>query len=62
MPFNRFTLKAQEALQAAQDLAISKNQGELKPVHLLYTLVIQEDGVIGMLLSRLGVNLKALIN
>ncbi len=62
MPFNRFTLKAQEALQAAQDLAISKNQGELKPVHLLYTLVIQEDGVIGMLLSRLGVNLRSLIS
>mgnify|MGYP001210800936 FL=1 len=62
MPFNRFTLKAQEALQAAQDLAISKNQGELKPVHLLNALVIQEDGVIGMLLSRLGINLKALIN
>lgn len=62
MPFNRFTLKAQEALQSAQDLAVSKNQGELKPVHLLYSLVNQEGGVVGMILSRLSVNLNAFIN
>lgn len=62
MPFNRFTLKAQEALQAAQELAVSKNQGELKPIHLFYTLVVQEGGVVPMILSRLGVNLNALAN
>ena len=57
MPFNRFTIKAQEALQNAQDLAASKNQGELKPVHLLFSLVSQEGGIVGMVLSRLGINL-----
>ena len=62
MPFNRFTLKAQEALQSAQELAVSKNQGELKPVHLLYALVIQEGGVVGMLLTRLGVSINSLVN
>jgi len=62
MPFNRFTLKAQEALQSAQELAVSKNQGELKPVHLLYALVVQEGGVVGMLLTRLGVSISSLTN
>jgi len=60
MPFNRFTIKAQEALQAAQELAVSKNQGELKPLHLFHSLVIQDGGVVPMILSRLGVNLGAL--
>jgi len=62
MPFNRFTFKAQEALQSAQELAVSKNQGELKPLHLFYALVIQEGGMVGMILSRLGVNLNTLVN
>ncbi len=62
MPFNRFTLKAQEALQAAQELAVNRNQGELKPIHLLFTLVIQEGGVVPMILSRMGINLNTLAN
>lgn len=62
MPFNRFTIKAQEALQSAQEIAVNKNQGELKPLHLFYALVIQEGGVVPMILSRLGVNLNSLAN
>lgn len=60
MMFNRFTIKAQEALQNAQELAASKNQGELKPLHLLYSLVRQEGGIVPMILTRLGVNLANL--
>lgn len=62
MPYNRFTIKAQEALQNAQDLAASKNQGELKPIHLLFSLVTQEGGVVGMILSKLGVNVSAFVS
>jgi len=62
MPFNRFTIKAQEALQNAQDLAASRNQGELKPIHLFFSLVIQEGGVVGMIFGRLGVNLGGLVS
>ena len=60
--FNRFTIKAQEALQNAQDLAASKNQGELKPIHLLFTLVIQEGGVVANVLNRLGVNVSGFVS
>jgi len=62
MMFNRFTIKAQEALQNAQDLAAAKNQGELKPIHLLFSLVVQEGGVAAMILTRLGVNLSNFIS
>ena len=62
MPFNRFTIKAQEALQNAQDLAASRNQGELKPIHLFFSLIVQEGGVVGMILGRLGINLGGLVS
>jgi ATP-dependent Clp protease ATP-binding subunit ClpB len=62
MPFNRFTIKAQEALQNAQDLAASRNQGELKPIHLFFGLVVQEGGVVGMIFGRLGINLGGLVS
>ena len=41
--FNRFTIKAQEALQNAQDLAAKENHGELKALHLLASLVDDES-------------------
>jgi len=37
--FNRFTIKAQESLQSAQELAAKKNHGELKAIHLLIALI-----------------------
>jgi ATP-dependent Clp protease ATP-binding subunit ClpB len=60
--FNRFTIKAQEALQNAQDLAASRNQGELKPVHLLFALSAQEGGVVANILNRIGVNVSGFLS
>lgn len=60
MNFHRFTIKAQEALQNAQDLAAKKNHGELKIVHLLIALVSDEQSLVRPLLVRAGVNLDAL--
>ena len=60
--FNRFTIKAQEALQNAQDLAASRNQGELKPIHLLFALSAQEGGVVGNILNRIGVNVSGFLS
>ena len=58
--FNRFTIKAQEALQGAQDLAAKKNHGELKVLHLLSSLVGDEQSLVVPVLTRLGVNLLKL--
>ena len=52
---DRFTLKSQEALQAAQDLAEQHGHPELQPEHLLLALLRQQDGVAPSLLQRGGV-------
>ena len=55
MRFDKFTYKAQEALQEVQSVAHRFNHQEIRPEHLLYVLVEQGEGVIPALLQRLGV-------
>ena len=54
MRLDRFTLKAQEAVQAAQDLAAGRNQQEVTPEHLLHALLGQHEGIVIPILQRLG--------
>src|SRR4029453_7088640 len=54
MRFDKLTVKAQEAVQAAQSLADQGNQQALEPEHLLLALVEQQEGVVGPLLAKLG--------
>jgi len=58
--FNRFTIKAQEALQNAQDLAAKQSHGEFKALHLLSALMADEQSLVRPLLTRAGINLAAL--
>ncbi len=58
--FDRFTLKAQEAVQAAQALADREGQQQIEPEHLLASLLAQPEGVVGPLLGKLGVRAEAL--
>src|SRR2546425_180742 len=58
--FDKLTVKAQEALQAAQEIAGRHDQQQIEPVHLLAALVEQSDGVVPPLLARLGVRAEAL--
>jgi len=58
--FNRFTIKAQEALQNAQDLAAQKNHGEFRAVHLLMSLMEDSQTLVQPLLVKSGVNLDIL--
>jgi ATP-dependent Clp protease ATP-binding subunit ClpB len=51
---DQFTLKAQEALQAAQQSAASGRQPELTPEHLLQALIRQPEGIVSTLLRRIG--------
>ncbi len=59
MDINKFTIKSQEALQSAQDLAIELNNQEVDGEHLLLTLVEQEQGLAPKMLTKLDVNLEA---
>ncbi|QDT52471.1 Chaperonin protein ClpB [Caulifigura coniformis] len=58
--FDRFTVKAQEAVQAAQQLAESRGHRSLTPLHLLKGLLDEADGIIRPLLQKIGVNVSQL--
>ncbi len=53
--YDKFTLKAQEALQATQEVAGRFDNQQLEPVHLLLALVEQTEGIMPAILARLGV-------
>ena len=51
---DKLTVKAQEALQAAQEYAARSGQQQIEPLHILWALVAQGDGVVPPLLEKLG--------
>ncbi len=57
--FDRLTVKAGEALQAAIGLAASRGNPAVEDVHLLGALLDQEGGVAGPILGRLNVRVEA---
>jgi len=54
MRLDKLTIKAQEAIQAAHELAGTRGHQELTPEHVLYALLDQQDGVSAALLRKLG--------
>jgi ATP-dependent Clp protease ATP-binding subunit ClpB len=58
--FDKMTVKAQDALQAAQEIAARHENQAVEPVHLLSALIQQVDGVVPPLLARLGIRAEAL--
>src|SRR6201996_5508741 len=56
MNADRFTIKSQEALQAAQRLAEERRNPQTRPEHLLAVLLEQEGGVVVPVLRKLGVD------
>ncbi|HPF53397.1 MAG TPA: ATP-dependent chaperone ClpB [Eubacteriales bacterium] len=57
-----FTQKSIEALQSAQRMAMENNNTELAPEHVLYALVDQNGGLVGSLLTKMGVDCDALLS
>lgn len=62
MRFDKFTIKAQEAVQEAQELAESKRQQQILAVHLLEVLLTQEQGIVVPLLKKLGINTDTVLD
>jgi ATP-dependent Clp protease ATP-binding subunit ClpB len=54
MRFEKFTIKAQEAVVRAQQMAQEMNHAEITPLHLLSALLGETDGVVRPLLQKLG--------
>ena len=54
--FDKLTLKAQEAVTKAQELAADQGHAQIDPLHLLAALLAETDGIIGPILEKIGVN------
>ncbi|ASU34218.1 ATP-dependent chaperone ClpB [Mucilaginibacter xinganensis] len=60
MNFNNFTIKAQEAVQKASEIASGNQQQAIETAHLLKGLLLVDENVISYLLKKLNVNLNRL--
>ena len=58
-PFQQFTIKAQEVLKKAHDLALERSHHQIDTLHLLTSLVMQEDGTVEAILEKLEVDISA---
>src|SRR5437867_1342525 len=57
---DRFTIKSQEAVAAAQRLAAESRNTEVVPAHLLLALLEQEDGLVVPVLQKRGADVGAI--
>jgi ATP-dependent Clp protease ATP-binding subunit ClpB len=55
MNINKLTIKAQEALQKAQEIASEHTNQALEPVHMLAALLDDAEGIVAPILTKIGV-------
>ena len=60
--WDKFTVKAQEAVQRANQLASEHGNPELLPLHLLAALLEDKEGIVPPVLEKIGVGPQALLN
>ena len=60
MNINSLTIKAQEALQGAIAIAAERQQQAVEPLHVLLSLIREEDSLSVFLLGRVGVSTRSL--
>ena len=56
MNFNNYTIKAQEALQKATEIASGSGQQVIETGHLLQAILLSDENLISFLLKKLGAN------
>src|SRR5579859_44054 len=56
MNYNKLTVKAQEAVSEAQNLARGAGNPEVTPEHLLVAMLRQEGGIVAPILNKLGLS------
>src|SRR5882757_4433101 len=59
--WDKFTVKSQEAMQAATNLALEHGNPELVPMHMLAALLEDRDGIIVPVLQKVGVPTEQLL-
>src|SRR5437762_3026529 len=60
--WDKLTLKSQEAVQAASELASQHGNPELQPIHLLAALLQDREGIVAPVLRRIGTSPEKLLN
>src|ERR1700746_999718 len=60
--WDKFTVKAQEAVQRANDIASEHGNPELLPVHLLAALLEDKEGIVPPVLEKLGIGPQVVLN
>ena len=58
MKFDKFTLKAQEALATAQQLVMAKSHTVMSPLHLLSAICNDDTGIAVEILKKIGANVS----
>src|SRR5512136_1044952 len=61
MNFNNFTIKSQEAVQKAEEIATAKQNPAVETSHVLKAMLLSDEDVIPYLLKKLNVNLQTFI-
>ena len=61
MRLDKFTIKSQEALTAAQQIAEQHEHQQIEPEHLLLAVVQQDEGIAKTILKKLGAEPQAVI-
>src|ERR1700730_12564892 len=62
MRLDRFTLRAQEAVQTAIELAEQNQNQQVEPEHLLAAMLEQPEGIVRPILGKLSVNVTVVSN
>ena len=57
-PYNQFTIKAQEVLKKAHDLALERSHQQIDVLHLTTSLVLQEEGTVDAILEKLETDIS----
>jgi ATP-dependent Clp protease ATP-binding subunit ClpB len=60
--WDKFTVKAQEAVQRANELASEHGNPELLPAHILAALVEDKEGIVPPVLEKIGIGPQAVLN
>src|SRR5207248_5380664 len=60
--WDKFTVKAQEAVQRANELASEHGNPELQPLHLLAALLEDKEGIVMPVLEKIGIGPQAVLS
>ncbi|MEP7218978.1 MAG: Clp protease N-terminal domain-containing protein [Bacteroidota bacterium] len=60
MNFQKLTIKSQEALQTAQEIASSYSNQQIEPIHLLAAMLQDSTGIVPPMLMKIGANMNYL--